>query len=122
MRTSLLPHDDVSGVRSSSSSLDPNYLAPRDVFTSSAASAALSARQRSSRSRSADRRRKPQFKKLLWFKQPCACTYLNSYSTKSKSQADGKDDQFRTTTPTRKRSWTTCSGTRACGRTSSGRL
>lgn len=58
----------------SSSALNPNYLAPSDVFYKSAANAALSARQRSERARSSERRRKPQFKKLLWFKQPCKLT------------------------------------------------
>lgn len=58
-------------VAGSSSALDPNYLAPSDVFYNSAANAALSARQRRERARSSERRRKPQFKKLLWFKQPC---------------------------------------------------
>ncbi|KAF1975531.1 phosphatidylinositol N-acetylglucosaminyltransferase [Bimuria novae-zelandiae CBS 107.79] len=61
----------------SSSTLDPKFLAPGDAFFNSAASAALSARQRKQRARSTERRRKAQFKKLLWFKQPFPDNYTD---------------------------------------------
>jgi hypothetical protein len=55
-----------------SSALDARYLAPQDAyFNSSAAAAAMSARKRKERARSASRRRKVDYKKLLWFRQPC---------------------------------------------------
>lgn len=61
-----------------STALDPAYLIPGHVSRKSGASAVLSARQPrgGERARSSDRRRKAQFKKLLWFKQPCECTAM----------------------------------------------
>ncbi|KAF2440458.1 phosphatidylinositol N-acetylglucosaminyltransferase [Karstenula rhodostoma CBS 690.94] len=61
----------------SSSALDPNLLAPRDALYGSAVSAAWGARKRRERARSSDRRRKGQFKKLLWFKQPFPDNYTD---------------------------------------------
>jgi phosphatidylinositol glycan class C protein len=55
-----------------SSALDHKYLAPEDAyFNSTASAAAMSARKRKERARSASRRRKGDYKKLLWFRQPC---------------------------------------------------
>ncbi|OAG10633.1 phosphatidylinositol N-acetylglucosaminyltransferase [Paraphaeosphaeria sporulosa] len=61
----------------SSSTLDPNLLAPRDALYGTAVSAAWSARKRRERARSSDRRREGQFKKLLWFKQPFPDNYTD---------------------------------------------
>jgi phosphatidylinositol glycan class C protein len=68
---------------SSSSIPDPNRLAPEDAFYRSpplrplTADAALSARKRRERARSASRRRKGNYKKLLWFKQPFPDNYTD---------------------------------------------
>jgi hypothetical protein len=58
-----------------SSALETRFLAPEDAyFNSTAAAAAMNARKRKERARSASRRRKVNYKKLLWFKQPCELT------------------------------------------------
>ncbi|KAH7126575.1 phosphatidylinositol N-acetylglucosaminyltransferase-like protein subunit C [Dendryphion nanum] len=62
---------------------DPNRLAPEDAFYTPgprrplAAEAALSARKRRERARSASRRRKGNYKKLLWFRQPFPDNYTD---------------------------------------------
>ncbi|KAF2642914.1 GPI2-domain-containing protein [Massarina eburnea CBS 473.64] len=60
------------------SSLNPNYLAPEDVYYhGSSTEATLNARKRKERTRSASRRRKGHYKKLLWFKQPFPDNYTD---------------------------------------------
>ncbi|KAF2799190.1 GPI2-domain-containing protein [Melanomma pulvis-pyrius CBS 109.77] len=70
----------------SSSTLDPNRLAPEDAFYKSPPmrpfgslgdGAALSARKRRERARSGSRKPKGNYKKLLWFKQPFPDNYTD---------------------------------------------
>ncbi|KAF2010733.1 GPI2-domain-containing protein [Aaosphaeria arxii CBS 175.79] len=63
--------------------IDPDRLAPEDAYNSEASrgplavEAAMSARWRRERTRSASRRRKGNYKKLLWFKQPFPDNYTD---------------------------------------------
>lgn len=68
---------------SSSAVSDPNRLAPEDAYYRPQplrplpADAGLSARKRRERARSASRRRKGHYKKLLWFRQPFPDNYTD---------------------------------------------
>lgn len=72
-----------SVLATSASGHDSQRLAPEDAFYNPAsrrplaAEAALSGRKRRERARSASRRRKGNYKKLLWFKQPFPDNYTD---------------------------------------------